>query len=394
MVQKYVKAISNGRIAIDEVDGDHGCGSSTSRYGDTQFLRVHSPSFYRRVLLQGSLGAAESYRRGEWSCSDLASLFQLLARNLNSLNHLNRLGSTWLQPFRRIGHWLQRNTRSGSRKNISAHYDLSNEFFSLMLDRSMTYSSGIFKAGMSLEAAQFEKYDRICRKLDLQPGDRLLEIGTGWGGFAEHASVHYGCHVTTTTISEQQYRYAQSRFRQRGLDSGISLWKQDYRDLTGEYDKLVSIEMIEAVGHQYLGTYFGKCCQLLRASGSMCLQTITIPDHRYDQYRRSVDFIQQYIFPGGCLPSFSAMTRSLAEHTDFRFIHSEDFGSDYATTLQTWRRNFWENMDAVRSLGFDDAWVRTWEYYLCYCIAGFLERQIGVSQIVLAKPNAAVSSNW
>jgi cyclopropane-fatty-acyl-phospholipid synthase len=322
----------------------------------------------------------------------LASLFQILARNMHSLNQLNRLGSAWTRPIRSLGHWLQRNTRSGSRKNISAHYDLSNDFFRLMLDPSMTYSSGIFSQGTTLEEAQFEKYDRICKKLDLQPQDRVLEIGTGWGGFAEHAVSHYGCHVTTTTISEEQFHYSQRRFSERAMEAKIRLLKQDYRDLEGEYDKLVSIEMVEAVGHQFLGKYFGKCCQLLRPNGAMCLQAITIPDHRYAQYRRSVDFIQRYIFPGGCLPSFSSITRALAKHTDFRFVHSEDFGADYAKTIEHWRRNFWKNIEQVRGLGFDEAWIRIWEYYLCYCIAGFMERQIGVSQVVLARPQACLRS--
>ncbi|MFO0941086.1 MAG: cyclopropane-fatty-acyl-phospholipid synthase family protein [Pirellulales bacterium] len=285
--------------------------------------------------------------------------------------------------------WFQRNTKAGSRRNISAHYDLSNDFFSLMLDASMTYSSAVFaKPEMTLAEAQHEKYDRICRKLNLKPSDHILEIGTGWGGMAIHAAEHYGCRVTTTTISQQQYQLAKTRIQDAGLQDRINLLQLDYRDLTGKYDKLISIEMIEAVGEKYLPGYFAQCSRLLKPEGAMALQAITIPDHRFDAYRHSVDFIQRYIFPGGFLPSIGAIGRSLAAQTDFRFVHCEDFGSHYADTLGIWRENFWNAIDQVRELGFDNRFIRTWQYYLCYCEAGFRERLIGVCQLVLTKPLA------
>jgi len=295
-----------------------------------------------------------------------------------------------LQPLRMLraaAHWCRRNTRAGSKRNIAAHYDLSNEFFSLMLDPTMTYSSGIFdRPGMTLEQASIEKYDRICRRIDLRPGDHLLEIGTGWGGFAEHAVRNYGCRVTTTTISEEQYAYAAQRFRAAGIGRRINLLRHDYRDLSGTFDKLVSIEMIEAVGESFLPGYFEKCSRLLKPDGLFCLQAITIPDHRYASYRRSVDFIQQYIFPGGFLPSVGAIARCVGDRTDFRFLQLEDFGPDYAETLARWRHNFWREIPKVKALGFDKRFIRTWHYYLCYCEAGFHERQIGVAQILLSKP--------
>jgi cyclopropane-fatty-acyl-phospholipid synthase len=388
IVQNRLQRIHTGVLTVQDSDGVQHFGQPDQEV-QSAVLVIRDPRFYRRVLLGGSLAAAESFIRGEWDSPDLGRLLQLLARNAEAITSLDRVSSKIVQPFRFAVNWLRRNTLEGSRKNISAHYDLSNQFFALMLDSSMTYSSAFFSnPSATLAEAQIEKYDRVCRKLNIQPGDQVLEIGTGWGGFAEHAVRNYDCHVTTTTISEQQYRFAQERFRKSGLEDRIRLLKDDYRQLTGQYDKLVSIEMIEAVGEKYLKNYFSQCSRLLRPAGAMCLQAITIPDHRYARYRRSVDFIQRYIFPGGFLPSFAAITQSLARVTDFRLIHSEDFAASYATTLKVWRANFWKNIDHARSMGFDQRWIRTWDYYLCYCMAGFAERQIGVSQIVLAKPLA------
>jgi len=256
-----------------------------------------------------------------------------------------------------------------------------------MLDSTMTYSSGIFLSPeTTLEEASTEKYDRICRKLQLAPSDHVVEVGTGWGGFAEHAVKHYGCRVTTTTISDEQHAYAEHRFHEAGIDGRVTLLKQDYRDLRGKYDKLVSIEMIEAVGEKFLPAYFGKCSKLLKPNGMMCLQSIGIPDHRYASYRTSVDYIQRYIFPGGFLPSLGAIGNCLGRTTDFRLFHVEDFGPHYADTLLHWRRNFWREIEAVKGLGFEERFIRTWHYYLCYCEAGFRERQIGVSQLTRTKP--------
>jgi len=314
---------------------------------------------------------------------------QVLARNSEVLVGVETGLARLAGPFRNAANWLRRNTQAGSKRNIASHYDLSNDFFALMLDATMTYSSGVFPSpGATLEEASIEKYDRVCRKLKLTADDHLLEIGTGWGGFAEHAATHYDCQVTTTTISDAQYAYAKQRFREKGLDDRVTLLKDDYRDLRGTYDKLASIEMIEAVGAKFLPGFFAKCSHLLKPEGVMCLQAITIPDHRFETYRKSVDFIQQYIFPGGFLPSFGAIASCLGSQTDFRLFHVEEFGTDYATTLAHWRHRFWQAINRVRSLGFDDRFIRTWHYYLCYCEAGFRERQIGVCQMVLTKPGS------
>ncbi|WP_341871424.1 cyclopropane-fatty-acyl-phospholipid synthase family protein [Aeoliella straminimaris] len=311
----------------------------------------------------------------------------MLAANLDRLRGVERGLPKLFAPARRFANWLKRNTPAGSRRNISQHYDLSNEFFELMLDPTMTYSSGYFPhPRATLEQASTEKYDRICRQLQLSPSDHVLEIGTGWGGFAIHAATNYACRVTTTTISQAQHDYAADRIERQQLQSQVELKLVDYRDLQGNFDKLVSIEMIEAVGERFLPGYFAKCSQLLKPSGAMLLQAITIPDCRYDTYRNGVDFIQQHVFPGGFLPSPSAMTECLRTHTDFRLQNMEDFALHYARTLRLWREKLWSQLDAVRELGFDDRFLRLWKYYLCYCEAGFLEHQIGVSQWMLTKP--------
>ncbi len=350
-------------------------------------IDVYDRRFYRAVVLGGGIGAAEAYIRGYWDSPDLTAAMRVLAQNDEVLAGVETSATRLVRPLCAAANWLRRNTRAGSKRNIAAHYDLSNEFFALMLDRTMTYSSGVFpSSSATLEDASIEKYDRICRKLQLSPRDNVLEIGTGWGGFAQHAVKNYGCRVTTTTISEEQHAYAERRFREASLNDRITLLKDDYRELHGEYDKLVSIEMIEAVGEKFLPGYFAKCSELLKPHGMMCLQAITIPDHRYDTYRKSVDFIQRYIFPGGFLPSMSAMAGCIGRGTDFRFLHVEDFGPHYAETLARWRHNFWREIEAVKSLGFDERFSRTWHYYLCYCEAGFRERQIGVAQLTLTKP--------
>ncbi|HSW51639.1 MAG TPA: cyclopropane-fatty-acyl-phospholipid synthase family protein, partial [Sulfuricaulis sp.] len=290
-------------------------------------------------------------------------------------------------PARKLFHWMNRNSRTGSRRNIAAHYDLGNEFFRLMLDETLMYSSAVFeRPDMTLAEAQRARLDRICRKLALGPRDHVLEIGTGWGGFALHAATHYGCRVTTTTISREQYALAQERIAQAGLSDRVTVLLEDYRDLRGEYDKLVSIEMIEAVGHEYYETFFARCSALLKPDGLMLLQAITIADQRYEAARKSVDFIQRYIFPGSCIPSVSVMAQAVARATDMKLLHLEDIGPHYATTLRHWRERLYANADAVRQLDLSEEFLRMWEFYLCYCEGGFAERALGDVQLLLAKP--------
>jgi len=291
--------------------------------------------------------------------------------------------------LQKIFHAFNRNTRQGSRKNIAAHYDLGNEFYALWLDPTMMYSAAYFDTdSTTLDEAAVAKLDRICRKLDLSEQDSVIEIGTGWGGFAIHAARHYGCHVTTTTISKEQHDYAKQAIRDAGLEDRITLLFQDYRDLTGRFDKLVSIEMIEAVGHEYHDTFFRKCCELLKPEGQMLLQAITIADQRYDTYKKGVDFIKRYIFPGGCLTSVTDMSRTLTAHTDMRVIHLEDIGSHYATTLRHWHDRFFARIDQVREMGYSDSFVRMWQFYLAYCESAFVERAIGDVQMLIMKPGA------
>jgi cyclopropane-fatty-acyl-phospholipid synthase len=291
------------------------------------------------------------------------------------------------RPMQKVLHWFNRNTRDGSRKNIAAHYDLGNDFFGLFLDDTMMYSSAMFlHPAMTLKEAQLVRLQTICRRLDLQPTDHVIEIGTGWGGFAIYAASRYGCRITTTTISKEQYAFAVERIAVAGLEDRVTVLLSDYRDLEGQYDKLVSIEMIEAVGHQYYDTFFAKCGSLLKADGSMLLQTITIADQRYEQAKNAVDFIQRYIFPGSCIPSVTAMTSSITRSTDLRLLHLQDIGPHYAMTLRKWRANLFGNLDKVKALGYSDAFIRMWEYYFCYCEGSFAERVIGDVHMLLVKP--------
>jgi cyclopropane-fatty-acyl-phospholipid synthase len=282
---------------------------------------------------------------------------------------------------------LNSNTQTGSRDNIAAHYDLGNEFFQLFLDPTMMYSSAIFDDHtMTLEAASEAKLDEICGQLELKADDHLLEIGTGWGGMAIHAAKHYGCRVTTTTISAEQYEYARARVKEEGLEKQVTLLCQDYRSLTGEYDKLVSIEMIEAVGHKFYKNYFQTCTRLLKHNGKMVIQAITVADQRYQQARDSVDYIKRYIFPGGCLPSVAVIADHVASDTDLQIVHLRDITEDYANTLAHWRERFMAKLEAVEAMGFDEEFIRMWEFYLCYCEGGFRERVISTVQLAFAKP--------
>ena len=294
-------------------------------------------------------------------------------------------------PLRRGFHWLNKNTHKGSRKNIVAHYDLGNEFFNLFLDPTMLYSAGIFNHPQdTMHQASLNKLERICDRLRLQPDDHVLEIGTGWGSLAIFAAQNYGCKVTTTTISDEQYAYTAKRIVDEGLTEQITLLKQDYRHLKGQFDKIISIEMIEAVGHHYFDTFFAQCSRLLKPQGEMLLQAITIADQRFDSAKSEVDFIKRYIFPGSCIPSVDAISDSLRKATDLRMLNLEDIGVHYGLTLKKWREAFVANVDEVRAQGFSEAFIRMWEFYLCYCEGGFYERVISDVQMHLVKPMARV----
>jgi cyclopropane-fatty-acyl-phospholipid synthase len=337
-------------------------------------LTVHSLSLYRTLVTSGSLGAAEAYMEGDWSCDDLTTLVRIFSRNQTQMEEMDgglaRIAG-WLA---RAGHGFSRNTQAGSRRNIAAHYDLSNSLFQLFLDPTMMYSSALFEEpSQSLESASIAKLDRICRALDLQPTDHLVEIGTGWGGMALHAARNYGCRVTTTTISKEQHALAGKRIAEAGLQDRVTLLLTDYREMAGQYDKLVSVEMIEAVGHEFLPTYFSACDKLLKPGGRMLVQAITMPDQRYTSYLQTVDFIQKYIFPGGCLPSIGAMQAAVGKGTGLRLTELFEFPESYALTLQHWRERFFHRLDEVRSLGFDQQFIRMWDYYLCYCEGAFRE---------------------
>lgn len=346
-------------------------------------VRVNTPRFYRRLMFGGSLAAADAYIRGQWDCDDLTALFRLCLRNQSATDNLDAARSWLANGFARCIHRWRANTRTGSRRNISAHYDRGNDFFQYWLDDTWAYSCGIFPSPQAtLRDASLEKFDRACRKLALKPQDHLLEIGTGWGGLAIHAAGQYGCRVTSTTISRQQFDLARRRIHEAGLPKRVTLLPQDYRDLAGTYDKLISIEMIEAVGHRFLDAYFGKCGELLKPDGSMLLQAIVMPERGYRQYLHSVDFIRRYVFPGGCLPSVASILESVGRTTRMRLVHLEDLAPHYAHTLRFWRKNLHERQADIRNLGYSEELLRLWDYYLCYCEAGFEERHVGVVQMV------------
>ena len=378
-----------GQIVVSEDEVETKFGHLTEEFPLPMELRVLDSKFYSDIAFGGSIGAGEAYINGYWSSEDLAETLRILIRNRDVLERIDSGLARLSRPLQKIFHALNKNTRQGSSKNIAAHYDLGNEFYQLWLDPTMMYSSAYFGTrDTSLDEAAVEKIDRICKKLNLSMTDSILEVGTGWGGFAIHAARKYGCHVTTTTISEQQYSYAKQAISDAGLQDKITLLFEDYRDLEGRFDKLVSIEMIEAVGHEYHDTYFKKCCELLKPDGQMLLQAITIADQRYDQYKTSVDFIKRYIFPGGCLTSVTDMTRSMTKNTDMRVIHLEDIGPHYAMTLRHWHDRFFARIGEVRELGYSDAFIRMWEFYLCYCESAFTERVIGDVQMLIMRPGA------
>lgn len=350
-------------------------------------LEVLDPAFWPAVAFGGSVGAGESYMEGSWRCDDLTGLMRLLLRNRRIADGLEGGLARLSAPLRGLLHQVRRNSRAGSRRNIAAHYDLGNDFYRLWLDETLMYSCALFeRPGTTLGEASTAKLERICHKLDLRPDDQVLEIGTGWGGFALHAASRYGCRVTTVTLSRQQLELARERIQSAGLADRVEVRLADYRDLDGQFDKLVSIEMVEAVGADHLETYFRQCGRLLKPGGAMLLQAITIADRYYATALREVDFIQKHIFPGGFLPSVTALTGAMTAASDLRTVHLEDIGPHYAETLARWRSNFFAHLDRVRAQGFDDRFIRMWEFYLCYCEAGFRERHLGTVQMLLVKP--------
>jgi cyclopropane-fatty-acyl-phospholipid synthase len=380
--------LHDGELRVIDSQGEHFFGARSERCQLSVTLEVLHAQFYADIAFGGSVGAGSAYIRGLWRCSDLTGLIRMMVVN-HELQSGFEGGLALLQrPLLKLFHWLHRNSRSGSAKNIAAHYDLGNGLYELMLDETMAYSCGIFATpATTLAQASHAKFEAACRKLDLQPSDHLLEIGTGWGGLAIHAAQHYGCRVTTTTISREQHDFARVRIGQLGLSGRITLLLEDYRDLKGSYDKLVSVEMIEAVGAQYLDTYLAKCASLLTPRGAMLLQAITIVDQLYRPALHGVDYIQRYIFPGSFIPSVTALTDSLTRVTDMRLFHMEDIGPHYARTLELWRQNFFAQLPAVRRLGYSEQFIRMWEFYLCYCEGGFAERQLGDVQMLFTKPD-------
>ncbi len=354
--------------------------------GPSATITVLDPAFYADIAFGGSVGAGESYMLGHWRADNLTALMRLMLRNRPALDAMETGLARASAPLRVAAHWLHRNTRAGSRRNISAHYDLGNEFFRLMLDETMMYSCALFeRPDMTLAEASTAKLEAICRKLALGPDDHVLEIGTGWGGFALHAAGRHGCRVTTTTISRSQFELARERVRAAGLGDRITVLLKDYRDLDGSYTKLVSVEMIEAIGHQQFGEFFRQCAARLVPGGRMLLQSITIADRNYARARDEVDFIKRYIFPGSCIPAVSALAQAMADSSDLRIVHLEDIGPHYATTLARWRSNFIANLGMVFAMGYPESFTRMWEFYLCYCEAGFAEHALGDVQVVLAR---------
>lgn len=399
--QKLLGKIDSGRLTL--VDG-----GARQVYGvcedDTESLQaqvaIADPAAYRRVVLGSTLGAAESYIDGQWSSDDLTSLIRIMIRNLGVIQRVDQTWSRAKNAWNWGRHLFRRNTVAGSRKNIHEHYDLGNDFYKLFLDPTLSYSSAIFDEDSRLiepvstdclHEASIRKLDVVRQKLDVVSSDHVLEIGTGWGAMAIHLASTTGCQVTTTTISREQYHYAVQQVAEAGLADQITVLQQDYRSLTGSYDKIVSIEMIEAVGHQYFDQFFAACSKLLRPGGKMLLQSILIAGQYYQSYIRRTDFIRRYVFPGGCLPSIAAIQKSIDRVTDFQMTNLEDYSLDYAITLSLWRKSFMNQLSEVERLGYDQKFVRLWHFYLCYCEAAFRERRTNLAQIVFEKPAASLS---
>ena len=378
--------LENAVLIISDSLGEYVLGAEGID-GLSARIDVLDMGFYQQIALGGSIGAAESYMTQAWQADDLCHVIQVLVRNRDLLDSLEGGLATLGNQLLKIWHFANRNSRQGSKKNIAAHYDLGNDLFDLFLDQHGMYSSATYyQSDLSLEDASTAKLERICQKLDLKPDDHVLEIGTGWGGFATYAASRYGCKITMTTISKQQFEAAQQRIAEAGVADRVTVLMKDYRELQGSYDKLVSIEMIEAVGHHYLDTYLKHCAALLKPEGLGLIQAITIEDRYYHQALKSVDFIKRYIFPGSFIPCVSVIIESASRCTDLRLINLEDQGESYALTLNSWRKRFMAALNQVRALGYNEEFIRMWEFYLCYCEGGFREKSISNVQLLFAKP--------
>lgn len=387
LVFKLFNQLRHGELVIQDGDTTHRFGGGDVSIAPSATVVIHEQRAYSRILTGGTMGAAEAYIDGDWSTEQLTDVTRVFSANIPILEAMKHKQNWFIKAGVKLAHAARKNSVSGSRENIAAHYDLGNEFFSLFLDPSLMYSSAVYPKGSdNLAEASQHKLKLICEDLELKPTDHLVEIGTGWGGMAIYAAENYGCKVTTTTISKEQLDYARAEVERRGLQDKVTLLFEDYRNLSGQFDKLVSIEMIEAVGHEYFDTYFGRVSSLLKPNGKAVIQAITINEQRYEDYRKSVDFIKRYIFPGGCLPSLNIISGALTRTTDMQIIDLRDIAIDYAKTLKHWHEAFMAELDAVKSLGFDEKFIRMWRFYLSYCEGGFRERIIGTYQITMAKP--------
>ena len=384
LVFRQLKKIETGYISIQE-------GVKKFSFGRKGILSahitVHDPRFYGALAFGGSIGVSEAFMQKFWSVNDLAKLIRIMAVNQNTMDQLESLFNVFLKPILKCLHYLNQNSVKGSQINISKHYDLGNDFFSLFLDSTMMYSSAVFKNPQdSLYKGSMHKLEMVCQGLELNAQDHVVEIGSGWGGFAIYAAQNYGCKVTTTTISKQQYLYIKQKINDLKLAHKITVLLSDYRHLKGQYSKLVSIEMLEAVGYQYYDAYFKVCGHLLKSDGIAFIQTITIADQRYEKAKHSVDFIQRYIFPGSCIPSLTALQNSITESSDLKIYQVRDIGNHYVRTLALWREAFFKNVSKVKALGFDDVFIRMWHFYLAYCEGGFKEKVISDIHLKLVKP--------
>ncbi|MDA3963277.1 MAG: cyclopropane-fatty-acyl-phospholipid synthase [Planctomycetota bacterium] len=384
-----LRGISQGHLDIIEDDQNWSFGAGSPRCTIT----VRNPGFWTAAALGGTCGAGAAYMRGDWDCDNLTALVRILCRNRAAMEQVDRTANRVAQPLRALLHRFNRNSIEGSARNIHAHYDLGDALFTRMLDDSMMYSSAIYPhPAASLSEAQQHKNELLCRALNLQASDHLVEIGTGWGGFAVQAASTYGCRVTTTTISDDQHRIAQQRVDALGLSDRVTVLKRDYRELKGSYNKLVSIEMIEAVGHEYYPTFFRHCDRLLTDDGMAVLQAITISDSEYDRARREVDFIKRFIFPGSCIPSVTALHSAAAKASQLRPINQQDYGPHYAKTLAEWRSRCHQHASELAADGYDQPFQRLWDFYLSYCEGGFVEGAISVQHLSYAKPGWRASS--